>query len=184
MLVVPPSGQNWNQWSVQFEFSSGAIWWVDLELMLVVSSGQNWNQWSVLLEFSFLVNLPALYLAGEIIQVIEAIPGSVVPLAMSTCFCRAGRGISAEYFMSQSSMLSMKIVLYMHLPHRKQNCRWTTAEVPLLGQIIFSKIVTQCFDKSFKLDPCCLAPHNDRLLPSDYQAQQHNWDLMHVGKMC
>ena len=47
MLVVPPSGQNWNQWSVQFEFSSGAIWWVDLELMLVVSSGQNWNQYGV-----------------------------------------------------------------------------------------------------------------------------------------
>ena len=44
MLVVPPSGQNWNLWNVQFEFSSGAIWWVDLELMLVVSSGQNWNQ--------------------------------------------------------------------------------------------------------------------------------------------
>ena len=47
MLVVPPSGQNWNQWSVQFEFSSGAIWWENLELMLVVSSGQNWNQYGV-----------------------------------------------------------------------------------------------------------------------------------------
>ena len=44
MLVVPPSGQNWNQWSVKFEFSSCAIWWVNSELMLVVSSGQNWNQ--------------------------------------------------------------------------------------------------------------------------------------------
>ena len=47
MLVVPPSGQNWNQWSVQFEFSNGAIWWENLELMLVVSSGQNWNQYGV-----------------------------------------------------------------------------------------------------------------------------------------
>ena len=28
------------------------------------------------------MNLPALYVAGEIIQVIEAMPGSVVPLAM------------------------------------------------------------------------------------------------------
>ena len=46
--------------------------------MLVVSSGQNWNQWSLQLEFSFLANLPA----GEMIQVIEAMPGSVVPLAM------------------------------------------------------------------------------------------------------
>ena len=44
---------------------------------------------------------------------------------------------------------------------------------------VFSKIVTQCFDKSFKLDPSCLAPHNDRLL-----SLQHNSDLMHVGKMC
>ena len=99
-------------------------------------------------------------------------------MGLSTCFCRAGRGIAAEYFMRQSSMLLMKIVL-MYLPHRKQNCRRTTAEVPLLGRIIFSKIVSQCFDKSFKLDPSCLAPHNDRLLPL-----QHNWDLMHVGKMC
>ena len=66
----------------------------------------------------------------------------------------------------------------MYLPHRKQNCGCTTAEVPLLGRIIFSKIVSQCFDKSFKLDPSCLAPHNDRLLPL-----QHNWDLMHVGKI-
>ena len=88
-------------------------------------------------------------------------------VGLSTCFCRAGRGIVAEYFMRQSSMLSMKIVL-MYLPHRKQNCCWTTAEVSLLGRIIFSKIVSQCFDKSFKLDPCCLAPHNDRLLPTDY----------------
>ena len=84
-------------------------------------------------------------------------------------------GIAAEYFVS--SLLSMKAAL-MYLPHRKQNCRCTTAEVPLLGRIIFSKIVSQCFDKSFKLDPSCLAPHNDRLLPL-----QHNWDLMHVGKI-
>ena len=91
-------------------------------------------------------------------------------------FCRAGRGIAAEYFVS--SLLSMKVAL-MYLPHRKQNCRCTTAEVPLLGRIIFSKIVSQCFDKSFKLDPFCLTPHNDCLLPL-----QHNWDLMYVGKMC
>ena len=39
----------------------------------------------------------------------------------------------------QSSLLSMKIVL-MYLPHRKRNCRWTTAKVPLLGWIIFSMI--------------------------------------------
>ena len=95
-----------------------------------------------------------------------------------TCCCYAvtcsTRGIAAEYFVS--SLLSMKVAL-MYLPHRKQNCRCTTAEVPLLGRIIFSKIVSQCFDKSFKLDPCCLAPHNDRLLPTDYQALQHNWDL-------
>ena len=44
MQGTQPSGQNWNQWSVLLEFSSGAIWWVNLELMLVVSSGQNWNQ--------------------------------------------------------------------------------------------------------------------------------------------
>ena len=78
-----------------------------------------------------------------------------------TCCCYAvtcsTRGIAAEYFVS--SLLSMKVVL-MYLPHRKQNCRCTTAEVPLLGWIIFSKIVSQCFDKSFKLDPSCLAPHN------------------------
>ena len=53
--------------------------------------------------------------------------------------------------------------------------------VPLA--MFFSMIVSQCFDKSFKLDPCCLAPHNDRLLPTDYQALQHNWDLTHAGKM-
>ena len=38
----------------------------------------------------------------------------------------------------------------MYLLHRKQNCRWTTAEVPILDRIIFSMIVSQCFDKSFK----------------------------------
>ena len=53
--------------------------------------------------------------------------------------------------------------------------------VPLA--MFFSKIVSQCFDKSFKLDPCCLAPHNDRLLPTDYQALQHNWDLTQAGKI-
>ena len=64
------------------------------------------------------------------------------------CCCYAvtcsTRGIAAEYFVS--SLLSMKVAL-MYLPHRKQNCRCTTAEVPLLGRIIFSKIVSQCFDK-------------------------------------
>ena len=78
-----------------------------------------------------------------------------------TCCCYAvscsTRGIAAEYFVS--SLLSIKVVL-MYLPHRKQNCRCKTAEVPLLGWIIFSKIVSQCFDKSFMLDLSCLAPHN------------------------
>ena len=66
-----------------------------------------------------------------------------------TCCCYAvtcsTRGIAAEYFVS--SLLSMKVAL-MYLPHRKQNCRCTTAEVPLLGRIIFSKIVRQCFECS------------------------------------
>ena len=78
---MPPSGQNWNLWNVQFEFSSGAIWWVDLELMLVVSSGQNWNQLKCL-TLIFLSIEFACFVAEEIIQVIEAMPGSVVPLAM------------------------------------------------------------------------------------------------------
>ena len=130
------------------------------------------------------------------------------PRGLCTCFCRTGKGIAAElpkvvfvawaYVGLSTCFLPRRkrncrwifCVVYvvnenflMYLPHRKQNCRWTTAEVPLLGRIIFSKIVSQCFDKSFKLDPCCLAPHNDRLLPTDYQALQHNWDLTHAGKM-
>ena len=81
MLVVPPSGQNWNLWNVQFEFSSGAIWLVNSELTLVALSGQNWNQWSVY-SWIFFYSEIACFVAGEIIQVIEAMPGSVVPLAM------------------------------------------------------------------------------------------------------
>ena len=51
---------NWVQiWSPD----GSAIWWVNLELLLVVPpGGQNWKQWSVYLEFSFLVNFPALKL--------------------------------------------------------------------------------------------------------------------------
>ena len=101
-------------------------------------------------------------------------------VGLSTCFLprrkRNCRWIFCVVYVVNENFL-------MYLPHRKQNCRWTTAEVPLLGRIIFSKIVSQCFDKSFKLDPCCLAPHNDRLLPTDYQALQHKWDLTHAGKM-
>ena len=52
---------------------------VNLELMLVVPpGGQNWNKWSLI----FLPTEFACFVAGEIIQVIEAMPGSVVPLAM------------------------------------------------------------------------------------------------------
>ena len=95
-------------------------------------------------------------------------------VGLSTCFLprrkRNCRWIFCVVYVVNENFL-------MYLLHRKQNCRWTTAEVPLLGRIIFSKIVSQCFDKSFKLNPCCLAPHNDRLLPTDYQALQHNWDL-------
>ena len=46
------------------------------QMLAVPPSGQNWNHW-ILLSSEF-----ACFVAGEIIQVIEAMPGSVVPLAM------------------------------------------------------------------------------------------------------
>ena len=61
--------------------------------MLVVSSCQNWNQCNAMecLTWIFLSSEFACFVAGEIIQVIEAMPGSVVPLAMFWClFCILG----------------------------------------------------------------------------------------------
>ena len=48
-------------------------------MLLVPPGGQNWNQLEC---WIFLFTEFACFAAGEIIQVIEAMPGSVVPLAM------------------------------------------------------------------------------------------------------
>ena len=45
-------------------------------------------------------------------------------VGLSTCFCRAGRGIAAEYFMRQSSMLSMKIVMMVSLTLLELKCEY------------------------------------------------------------
>ena len=77
---------NWRHLVAKFETNAnGAIWWPNLELMqmqVVEPGGQNWNQ---SLTCIFLSTEFAM-LWGEIIQVIEAMPGSVVPLAMFKIF--------------------------------------------------------------------------------------------------
>ena len=59
---------------------SGAIWWPNLEKMQPIQVPLK----SILkyLTWIFLTSEFASFVAGKIIQVIEAMPGSVVPLAM------------------------------------------------------------------------------------------------------
>ena len=58
--------------------SVGQIWKL-LLILVVAPGGQNWNQ---SLAWILLFTEFACFVTGEITQVIEAMPGSVVPLAM------------------------------------------------------------------------------------------------------